>query len=253
MKELMRSFIVAGNWKMHYGPKDAAFFLQQLKNLKFHEDHQIIFFPPFVSWSEVSRGCLGTKWQWGFQNIYHQDKGAFTGEISLLMAKEVGAMHILVGHSERRHLFAESDALLADKVAAVQKQLLNPIFCIGESLKDREGNRTSEVVLKQIEIGLSKVDWKRSLVIAYEPVWAIGTGKVATPEQAQDVHALIRKKVADLAGPEKANNISILYGGSVKPENAAELSRQPDIDGFLVGGASLSAEQFTEISLRSAR
>lgn len=183
------------------------------------------------------------------QNCWHEDKGAFTGEVSAAMLKDVGLPWVILGHSERRHIFGESDEVIGKKTAAALKHGLGVILCVGELLEEREKNLTEKVIQSQMSAVLpfvSKDDWAK-IVIAYEPVWAIGTGKVATPIQAQEAHAILRKWLHDNVSPSVASATRIIYGGSVKPDNCVDLSKKPDIDGFLVGGASLVAEQFLAI------
>lgn len=183
----------------------------------------------------------------GAQNCYFQPEGAFTGENSPKTIAALGARAVLVGHSERRAIFGEQDALLAQKVKAIQDFGMTPMLCVGESLHERESGNTESVIEKQLREGLSKADLDGRLLIAYEPVWAIGTGKVATPDQAEKAHKFLRSVLQDMAGDEAAANTSILYGGSVKPNNASEIGSQLNIDGFLVGGASLEAKDFATI------
>jgi triosephosphate isomerase len=210
--------------------------------------------PPFPYLQLVAGVISGTRVWLGAQNLYPQAEGAFTGEVSPTMLRDVGCRYVIVGHSERRHKLGESNALIQQKALAGIEAGLGVILCLGETLAERENNQTESVLRTQLREGLGGLAQNRSsqLIIAYEPVWAIGTGRNATPNQAQEAHAFIRKQIADLWGEEAAHAVPIQYGGSVKPGNAASLLGQPDVDGALVGGASLDAAQFLAI-VRSAR
>jgi len=209
---------------------------------------EVLVCPPFVYLWETSRLLKDSDVQLGGQSVSAEAQGAFTGEVSATMLRDVGCRYALVGHSERRHLYGESDALVARKFVAAQAHGLVPVFCVGETLDERESERTKEVVARQIDAVLSVTGVRAfaKAIVAYEPVWAIGTGRNASPEQAQEVHALIRTKLAALDGMI-AKSVRILYGGSVKASNARELFAMPDIDGGLVGGASLKADEFAQI------
>lgn len=209
----------------------------------------VVICPVFTALSEVSEVTADSDIQLGAQNCYWQDEGAFTGEISPLMLKDAGAQFVIIGHSERRQYFGETNESVNKKIGAALKHGLTPIVCVGENLNERENGKTFEVLTNHIENGLKNVGKEDALkiVIAYEPVWAIGTGKTATPIQAQEAHKYIRDLLVKMYNKETANMIRIQYGGSVKPENIAELMRQPDVDGALVGGASLTVESFTTI------
>jgi triosephosphate isomerase len=245
----MRKPLVAGNWKMHGSRAENAGLLDTLLDLLKPESRaEVMVCPPFVYLWETGRLLKDSDVALGAQSVCAEALGAFTGEVSGAMLRDVGCRYVLVGHSERRQLFGESDALVARKFVAAQSQGLVPVLCVGETLDQREGDRTTEVVSRQIDAVLA-VSGVRSLakaVIAYEPVWAIGTGRTASPEQAQQVHAMIRAKVATLDATIAAS-VRILYGGSVKASNARELFAMADIDGGLVGGASLKAEEFAQI------
>lgn len=210
---------------------------------------KIILFPPFTHLASLNELTVGTSIELGAQNCYFEKSGAFTGEISVDMIKETGAGYVLIGHSERRQYFGETDELLAKKVKAVIAGGLTPIFCCGETLEQREAEKHFEVIGKQVENGLKEVATNEfpKVIIAYEPVWAIGTGKTASPEQAQEIHAFIRNIIAGKYGQNSADNVQILYGGSVGAANAQTLFSQPDIDGGLVGGAALKAMDFLQI------
>ena len=245
----MRRPIIAGNWKMHGTRAENARLIEEL--LSRYPDQsaaQCLVCPPFVYLQEVGRLLRDTPIGLGAQDVCAEAQGAFTGEVSAAMLKDVGCEHVIVGHSERRWVYHESDQLVARKFAAAQAKSLAPILCVGEQLSDREAGRTEEVVARQLDavLSLCGVGALESGVIAYEPVWAIGTGHSATPEQAQQVHAFIRERIA--ARDAKIAEVArILYGGSVKAGNAAELFAQPDVDGGLIGGASLKAEEFLAI------
>ncbi|HEX6572463.1 MAG TPA: triose-phosphate isomerase [Steroidobacteraceae bacterium] len=245
----MRQPLVAGNWKMHGSRAENANLVAALLDLLPAGKHaEILVCPPFPYLLEMGRQLKDSGVQLGAQSVCAEAQGAFTGEVSAAMLKDVGCRYVLVGHSERRQLYGESDALVARKFVAAQSQSLVPVLCVGETLDEREGNQTLQVVSRQLEAVLS-VSGVRSLakaVIAYEPVWAIGTGRTASGEQAQEVHAMIRARVAALDATI-GGSVRILYGGSVKASNAQELFAMPDIDGGLVGGASLKADEFARI------
>ena len=244
----MRRFLIAGNWKMHKTVQEAVELVRELKELVSDvKDRDILVCPPFTALYAVSRELEGSNIALGAQNMFYEEKGAFTGEISPLMVKDVGCSYVILGHSERRHIFSETDELINKKVLSAVNHGLIPILCVGETLQEREEDKTKEVIERQVKEGLKGLNETSEFVIAYEPVWAIGTGKTATPELAEEVHSFIREILAEMFGKEKADSIRILYGGSVKPENAAGLMSQPNIDGSLVGGASLKAESFAKI------
>jgi len=248
----MRKPFIAGNWKMSTDSHSSVALAkaivagsQQLAG----ERAKILLCPPFVYIPAVVNAVSASRVAVGAQDMYFEQKGAFTGEISAAMLKDIGCSYVLCGHSERRHVIGEPDELINKKVSAAILGGILPILCVGELIEERKANNTTEVVTRQIKKGLAGLgEAKASAVtIAYEPVWAIGTGLTATPEQAQEVHALIRKLLAEMYNKDLAENIHILYGGSVKPDNANELMKQKDIDGLLVGGASLKADDFLEI------
>ncbi|HEX5513396.1 MAG TPA: triose-phosphate isomerase [Gammaproteobacteria bacterium] len=245
--------LVAGNWKMH-GTRASARALSQavLAGLSELDGVDVAVCPSFVQIPEVAAVVTGSRLQLGAQTVADQDEGAFTGEVSAAMLREFGCTLALVGHSERRHLYGESNVLVARRFAAALRHGLTPVLCVGETLEQREAGNTEAVVGDQIAavFELLGADAFRQAVIAYEPVWAIGTGRTATPEQAQEVHAYIRERIA--AQDAAAANLRILYGGSVKPDNAAALFAQPDINGGLIGGASLKAEEFLAICRAAA-
>lgn len=248
----MRKPIFAGNWKMNHTLKESKEYFEKFLKLlqgKDLSDREIVIAPPFTVLYYVSQLIKGTEIILSSQNSHFAEKGAFTGEISPLMLKEIGVKYAILGHSERRHIFGETDELIKKRVEGVYNHGLNPILCVGETLSERERGDTFKVVEKQVKEGLSllKDPDPERIVIAYEPVWAIGTGKNATPQQAQEVQAFIRDLLSHLYGKEEAERIRILYGGSVTPENVRDIVNEPDIDGVLVGGASLDPEKFFKI------
>lgn len=246
----MREKIVAGNWKMNTTIAETKSLLEGLKeNFPQNTEVRVIVSPPFTNLQQAIESTKGTKIEVAAQNMHQNEKGAFTGEISASMLKALEVQTVILGHSERRAIFKEDDALLAKKVNTALQNDLSPIFCVGEELAERKANKHFEVVENQLKNALFQLDaaaWK-NIVIAYEPVWAIGTGETASPEQAQEIHAYIRKTIAEKYGAALADTVSILYGGSVKPANAAEIFSQPDVDGGLIGGAALKVEDFTAI------
>ncbi len=243
-----RTPCVGGNWKMNTRSADAAA-LARAVVADASSDVEVVVFPPAVYLQEVHEVVSGSSVALGGQDVSEQADGAWTGQVSAGMLADVGCTHVLVGHSERRHGLGEPDSLLNAKVRTALEAGLSVMLCIGETLAEREGGTTSDVVLKQVREGLAGVPIESlaALTIAYEPVWAIGTGLTASPKDAQEVHALVRETVGSLYDVPSADALRILYGGSVKPSNAAELFSQEDIDGGLIGGASLDAEQFKAI------
>lgn len=237
---------MAANWKMNKTVPEAMDFIYSfLPSVEGVQDADIVIAPPFTSLFGIAERLVGTNVKLSAQNVFYEEKGAFTGEVSPLMLVDVGCEYVIVGHSERRQYFGDTDDSVNRKVKAAQKNGLNVIFCVGETLGERESGRTYDILRSQIVNGLKGVDVKR-LVAAYEPVWAIGTGKTATPEQAQEAHAYIRKTVKELY-PGDAESLRILYGGSVTPDNVDSLMACADVDGALVGGASLKPESFERI------
>lgn len=247
----MRRKVIAGNWKMNNDLQQSVNLIEELKNkLAGREVNcDVLICPPFTSLYEAKKIINGSIIKLGAQNMFYEDSGAFTGEISAPMLKSVGCEYVILGHSERRTIFGEKDIMINKKVRKAISQNLKPILCVGETLEEREKDVTEKVVKRQIEKGLNDVtpDEVLNVIIAYEPVWAIGTGKTATPEQAQEVHAFIRKLLTTMYSKDFAELIPIQYGGSVKPDNAKELLSQKDIDGALVGGACLKADSFIGI------
>jgi triosephosphate isomerase len=246
----MRKKLIAGNWKMFKTNSEALQLANQVK-IKTTEisKTKIVMCPPFTALAAVADVVRGTKIGVGAQNLYWEKEGAFTAEISAGMIKSTGAAYVIIGHSERRQYFGETDATVNKRLISALENGLTAIVCVGETLNEREANVTRDVVGKQIRgafNGITASDFSQ-IIVAYEPVWAIGTGKTATPDQAQEVHAYLRQVMADEKGREIAESLQILYGGSVKPENASELLSQKDIDGALVGGACLNADSFGAI------
>lgn len=245
----MRRPMVAGNWKMNLGREDAKSLASGvLAGAGDVQNAEILVCPPFIHISDVATTLDSGSVAWGAQNLSEQDSGAFTGEVSGAMLKDYGCTHVIVGHSERRSIYGESDELVAEKYRKAQELGLIPVLCVGELLEEREAGNTEAVVARQLDavIEMNGVASLANAIVAYEPVWAIGTGKTASPEQAQEVHAFIRAKIAGLdAGV--AEGLRVLYGGSVKSSNAQELFSQADIDGGLIGGASLQADEFLAI------
>ena len=243
----MIGFYCAGNWKMNKNAEQAAIFVRQLRAEAPPESHaDLILLPPaLIAW-QVAESLKGSQISWGGQNCYIAANGAFTGENSPTVLHEMGARYCLVGHSERRQIFGEPEDLLAKKVQAVQKLGMTPILCVGESLDDRRWNRTQEVILRQLRTALQMTEAAQPLWLAYEPVWAIGTGQVATPEQVEEAHSILRKALLEWNATAGART-PILYGGSVKPDNAGSLSGLQNVNGFLIGGASLDPIEFLKI------
>jgi triosephosphate isomerase len=246
----MKRYLIAGNWKMNKTTGEAIELAQKLvESLKDVNDRDILICPPFTALYSVYQVIKGTNIKLGAQDVFYENSGAFTGEISPIMLKDVGCEYVIIGHSERRHIIGETDELINKKIKAAINNGLKTILCVGELLEEREAGKTLEVVKTQLEKGLNGVSKEemKNIVIAYEPVWAIGTGKTAKPEDAQEVHAYIRELLSKLYSKEIADETIIQYGGSVKASNIDSLMAMPDIDGALVGGASLVAEEFTRI------
>jgi triosephosphate isomerase (TIM) len=247
---MSRKALIAANWKMYKTPAEAKAFVEAFLPLVVeHDRDEIALFPSPVLLPGVIEAAKGSNVAVGAQNIYFAEEGAFTGETSVLQLKAAGGTHTLIGHSERRQYFGETDEIVNKKLHTALKHGIVPIVCIGEVLEEREAGKTAEVLKRQVTGAFAGVtaDSAAPIVIAYEPVWAIGTGKTATPEMAAEAHAIIRADVSNLLGAEIATGMRILYGGSVKPENATALISQEEIDGALVGGASLKPESFAAI------
>jgi triosephosphate isomerase (TIM) len=247
----MRRKVIAGNWKMHKDLSESQNLISKLINELGKEDVNcdIIICPPFTSLSEAANLVKNTKIKLGAQNMHFEDKGAFTGEVSAAMLKSVGCEYVILGHSERRAIFNESDEIINRKIKKALGSGLKPIFCIGETLQQREGGIMNDVLKRQVTEGLQHISIgeMEKVIIAYEPVWAIGTGVTASPQQAQEVHVYVRQLINNIFGEDTAQELIIQYGGSVKPDNARELLSQSDIDGALVGGACLEADSFLKI------
>ncbi|HRE04853.1 MAG TPA: triose-phosphate isomerase [Opitutaceae bacterium] len=245
-----RKKLIAGNWKMNKTSSDAVALVQEIvAAVGKQTDVDVVVCPPFTSLESVGKALDGSVVKLGAQNVHPEPSGAFTGETSVGMLRALFSSYVIIGHSERRSYFGETDGFINQKVLAALKGQLKPILCVGETLGQRESGQTLSVVQTQLEGGLEGVskDQLTSIVVAYEPVWAIGTGKVATTEQAQEVHAFIRSLLAKSFGEAVAEKVRILYGGSMKPANAPELLGQKDIDGGLIGGASLEARSFVDL------
>lgn len=246
----MRKPIIAGNWKLNHTEREAVSLVTALKTgLIDIETVDIVVCPVFTVLPVVYDVLLDSNIALGAQDVYWEDSGAFTGEISAPMLKSAGVRYVIIGHSERRQFFGETNETVNKKIKAVLKHDLTPIVCVGENLKERESGKTFDIIKDHIAGSLAdlKEEEMKKAIIAYEPVWAIGTGKTATPKQAQEVHKFIRGLLAEKFGEETAAIVRIQYGGSVKPENTAELMAEEDIDGALVGGASLKADSFSQI------
>jgi triosephosphate isomerase (TIM) len=250
----MRIPFIAGNWKMFKTVHEAVVFVKELKNdVRDIGDVEIVVAPPFTALHAVAEAARNSNVGVASQNLYWEREGAFTGEIAPGMVKEAGAEYAIVGHSERRRLFGETDVIVNRKVMAAIGAGLTPIVCVGETLEERERNETLAVLDRQIKDGLDRLsaDQVAELVVAYEPVWAIGTGRNATSAQAGEAHAHIRARLRQWFGADAADRCHVIYGGSVKPDNIRELIAEPDVDGALVGGASLDVRSFTDIVTRS--
>ena len=246
---MARKKIVAGNWKMNMTPSQAVKLVEELKPLVVSDDVEVVYCVPAIDIVPVVEAVKGTNVAVGAENMYYEEKGAYTGEIAPEMLVDAGVKYVIIGHSERRDYFKECDCMLNKKVKKAFEHNLTPILCCGETLEQREMGITLDWIRMQIKSDLKDVTAEQvaSMVIAYEPIWAIGTGKTATAEQAQEMHAFIRKTIADKYGNEVAENCSILYGGSCKPSNAKELFANKDVDGGLIGGAALEVDSFMGI------
>ncbi|HWU44849.1 MAG TPA: triose-phosphate isomerase [Bdellovibrio sp.] len=235
--------IFAANWKLFKTPNETRAFFKSFKEVASKATGDLVFFPSAICLEAAAESLRGSGIHFGVQNCFGQTQGAFTGENSAQVVKDLGGDYVLIGHSERRQLFGETDGLIADKVALSQKLGLTPMLCIGETLEEREATHTFRILETQLHLGLDKADATKPLVVAYEPVWAIGTGKVATPEQVAETHTDVKNILSKLGFAPP-----ILYGGSVKPDNAQNLIAQPHVNGFLVGGASLEVDSFIKIA-----
>lgn len=243
-----KMFYCVGNWKMNKSPSEAAQFVAALAaEAKPEEQSNLVVLPPALCAAAVAEKMKSSKIRWGGQNCYIEAKGAFTGENSPQVFADLGAQFCLVGHSERRRLFFETDEVLAKKVKAVQESGMTPILCVGETIDDRKWRRTKEVVVRQLKNGLASVDPNKDFWLAYEPVWAIGTGVVAEPEQVEEAHSFLSETLVALFGAQRSPRVPILYGGSVKPDNSGGMRDLKGVNGFLIGGASLNASEFLGI------
>lgn len=247
----MNKYLIAGNWKMNKTTAEAVSFANEFKKESFSENVEVAIIAPFTQLASLKETFSGTKIKVGAQNVHFEESGAYTGEISIPMLKEIGVEYCVIGHSERREYFNETDESINKKLKALIENDITPILCVGESLKIREANGEQTFVASQLVTDLSGLlpEALSKLVIAYEPIWAIGTGKTATPEQAEEMCAFIRGVIAGMYSDEVADNLLILYGGSMKASNASELLAMPDINGGLVGGDSLKVETFAKIAV----
>ncbi len=245
----MRRKVIAGNWKMNMLPNEAISFIEELTPLVKETKNEVILCVPYTDLFYTLLHVQGTNIKVGAQNLHWEEKGAYTGEVSAPMLKSIGVEYVIIGHSERRQYFAETDETVNKKIKSALKYSLKPIVCVGESLEQRENGTTEKVISNQIQKAFDEipVEELNKIIIAYEPIWAIGTGKTATKEQANETIKQIRNELAKIYGENEANNAIIQYGGSVKATNAKELFEMSDIDGGLIGGASLKAEEFSKI------
>lgn len=252
----MRKTIIAGNWKMNKTVKEALELVDDLKReLRDIQDVDIVVCPAFTNLAEVAKALQDSNIGLGAQDVHWEDSGAYTGEVSCLMLKETGCHYVIIGHSERRSYFGETNESVNKKVKTVLKYNLTPIVCVGERLEQREANQTFEVIKDHVQGALKNVSAEemKKIIIAYEPVWAIGTGKTATPDQAQEAHSFIRNLLKELYSQDLADIVRIQYGGSIKPDNITDLMAQADVDGGLVGGASLKLDSFVKIVRGASR
>lgn len=248
----MRDLLIAGNWKMNGGIYEGEALLQDLveRRVTIPDRTEVLVCPPYISLTNAHEVLKETDIELGAQDVYFKDNGSFTGEISTQMLNEVGCNYVIVGHSERREHFGETDAIVNAKLRKGLTAGIHPIVCVGETLEQRENGRHRTVVKQQVDLAFNEIDDAEEavqVIVAYEPLWAIGTGETATPKQAEEMHAMIRENINNLYNEQTAGDMRILYGGSMKPHNAHDLLKQPDIDGGLIGGASLQAESFDEI------
>lgn len=245
----MRTKIIAGNWKMNKTASEAAALIEEIKaELEGVTGVEVVVCPPAIALKDAAAAVKGSAIGLGAQNVHWEANGAFTGEISAAMLKDLGVKYVIIGHSERRQYFGETNETVHKRTKAALAAGLIPLVCVGETLEERDSGQMESVVVNQIREGLADLgDDLAKIVVAYEPVWAIGTGRTASPAQAQEAHALIRRTLAEISSGDMANTVRIQYGGSMKPDNAVELLSQPDIDGGLIGGAALQAASFAAI------
>ena len=249
----MKPPVIAGNWKMHHGPGAARAFVEAFLPLVEGVEAELVLFPPALSLASARAAAGSFSLHFGLQNVHWEEKGAFTGELSVGMAAEAGASYVLAGHSERRQLFGETDQEVARKAGAIQAGGLTPLVCVGETLEERRAGRLEEVLLRQLDAVLDHLEASSGpLLLAYEPVWAIGTGETATPADASEAHTILRTRLRTRSTPG-GMDLPILYGGSVKPDNARELLHAPEVGGVLVGGASLDPAGFSAIARAGGR
>ena len=247
MNKALRKAVIAGNWKMNKTPAEAKELISAIAPLVKDAGCEVVACTPFVDLASAQEAAAGTNIQIGAENCHWEKSGAYTGEISAEMLSSMGVNIVIIGHSERRQYFAETDETVNKKVLSALAHGLKPIMCVGETLEERESGVTDELVAGQVKKGLAGVESIENVVIAYEPVWAIGTGKTATAEEANRVCGIIRETVKEMLGAEAAETVRIQYGGSMNPKNVAELMAQPNIDGGLIGGAALKAQDFSEL------
>lgn len=245
----MREIILAANWKMHKIISEGIELVECLKQKVDSNKPKVIICPPFTILTEIKEAMSNSDFQLGAQNLFYEKQGAFTGEISPIMLKDTGAQYVIIGHSERRHVFGETNSLINKKLIAALENNLLPIFCIGETIEERKSGQTEQIIGNQLLEGLKNIEKEEfnNIIIAYEPVWAIGTGVNATPEQASEVHKFIRNRLDEIYKLGVGTDTTILYGGSIKDENIKDLAKMDEIDGGLVGGASLDCETFSSI------
>ena len=245
----MRKKVIAGNWKMNMLPNEAINFIDELAPVVKGSKNEVILCVPYIDLFYALLTAQGTNIKIGAQNMHFEESGAYTGEVSAKMLKSIGVEYVIIGHSERRNMFNETDETVNKKIKMALENELKPIVCVGETLEQRENNKTDEIITKQIELAINGLTQEQmeQIIIAYEPIWAIGTGKTATSEQANETIKVIRNKICQIYGQNTANRVIIQYGGSVKSTNAKDLFEKSDIDGGLVGGASLKPEEFAKI------
>ncbi|MBS3819444.1 triose-phosphate isomerase [bacterium] len=256
MKKLHGKPIIAGNWKMHKTNSEALELVQEIRNAAGElKETELVVIPPFPALSEVKKILQNSPVEVGAQNMYWEEEGAYTGEVSPPMLKDAGCTYVVIGHSERREYFGETNQTVNKKIKAALDHSLTPIVCIGETKKEREEEKTNQKIKTQLSEGFTNMTQEeiQQVIIAYEPIWAIGTGLTATPDQAQEVHHFIREQSKEAYGKEIGDYAIILYGGSVKPKNAYPLVKEPDINGALIGGASLKCESFIQIAKESIK